>query len=381
MSLTFQAVDLSSAAFAARDWLFSVAAPIWCETGRLDNGLLAERLLLDGRLDVVPRRGFVQARHIYSYATLGRLGWQGPWRERVGAVVDHLLGHAFRDDGLVIHRFDSDGAPLDRRADLYDQAFFLLAMGEAAKGLDHVGALQAAHRLMDALEALWRHPAGGFLEGEISTFPRRQNPHMHLLEGLLALCEAEPGGRWNVLATEVVDLCVTRFIEPKSGGLLEFFDDDLLPMTLEQGQRVEPGHCFEWAWLLERAAPLHPDAREASGRLTDFARAHGLDPARGVAVDAVGMQGDVLEPAARLWPQTERLKAALARLRRLGDPAEAEEALAAFHGLQPYLAMPVPGTWRDSMLADGSWVEEPARGSSLYHITCAYAELIDLAGI
>jgi len=373
---------LAGPAAEARRWLFEVAAPLWADIGRLECGLLAERLLLDGRNDAVaPRRIFVQARHIYSYAALGRLGWPGPWRDRLEGVLDHLLTHAFREDGLIIHRFDPVAAPFDRRSDLYDQAFFLLGMAEAARATGRADALQAAHRLMDALEARWRHPAGGFREGDIAPAPRRQNPHMHLLEGLLALREVEQGGRWNALAGEVVGLCVARFIDPGSGGLLEFFNEDLTPVTVAEGQRVEPGHCFEWAWLLERAADLHPGARDASGRLTAFARAHGLDPARGVAIDAASLNGEPQDLAARLWPQTERMKAALARLRRLGDRAEAEEALAAFRGLQPYLAMPVPGTWRDRMLADGSWVEEPARGSSLYHITCAYAELIDLAGI
>ncbi len=372
---------LAGPAAEARRWLFEVAAPVWAEAGRLEGGALAERLLLDGRVDIVPRRIFVQARHLYAYATLGRLGWQGPWRRAAEGVFDHLLAKAIRHDGLVIHRLNPQGARLDMRADLYDQAFFLLAMAEAERTLRREDALLAAHKVMDALERRWRHPAGGFLEGEITLLPRRQNPHMHLLEGLLALTEVDPRGRWRELAREIVTLCLERFIEPASGALLEYFTMDLAPLAADQGQRVEPGHCLEWAWLLERATDLHPGARDASGRLTAFARAHGLDPARGVAIDAVTLNGEPQDLAARLWPQTERMKAALARLRRLGDPAEVEEALAAFRGLQPYLAMPVPGTWRDRMLADGSWVEEPARGSSLYHITCAYAELIDLAGI
>jgi mannose-6-phosphate isomerase len=71
---------------------------------------------------------------------------------------------------------------------------------------------------------------------------------------------------------------------------------------------------------------------------------------------------------ARLWPQTERLKAALT----VGEPAE---ALAAFAGLQPFLATPAPGAFFDKMLPEGGFVAEPARASSLYHIVCAYAEL------
>jgi mannose-6-phosphate isomerase len=71
---------------------------------------------------------------------------------------------------------------------------------------------------------------------------------------------------------------------------------------------------------------------------------------------------------ARLWPQTERLKAALL-LRRDG------EARAAAQGLWQYLQTPRAGLWRDKMREDGTLVEEPAPASSLYHIICAVASL------
>ena len=83
-------------------------------------------------------------------------------------------------------------------------------------------------------------------------------------------------------------------------------------------------------------------------------------------------------PTARLWPQTERLKAALI----LSETAQGEtrarylaEALSASHGLLAYLRTPVPGLWRDKLLPDGTFVEEPAPASSLYHIICAIASL------
>ena len=40
---------------------------------------------------------------------------------------------------------------------------------------------------------------------------------------------------------------------------------------------------------------------------------------------------------------------------------------------------PARGAWRDKLTPDGSWIEEPAPGSSLYHITSALAELIETA--
>ena len=38
-------------------------------------------------------------------------------------------------------------------------------------------------------------------------------------------------------------------------------------------------------------------------------------------------------------------------------------------------AVDVPGLWRDKLHGDGTWEPELAPGSSLYHISCAIAEL------
>jgi len=38
--------------------------------------------------------------------------------------------------------------------------------------------------------------------------------------------------------------------------------------------------------------------------------------------------------------------------------------------------VPAAGAFYDKMLPEGGFVPEPARASSLYHIVCAYAELL-----
>ena len=87
---------------------------------------------------------------------------------------------------------------------------------------------------------------------------RRQNPHMHLFEALLALHETT--GRADLLdrARALHALAVTRFLDPATGALREYYDDAWRVHPAPGAGRVEPGHLFEWAWLLRRyeAAPL-----------------------------------------------------------------------------------------------------------------------------
>ena len=86
------------------------------------------------------------------------------------------------------------------------------------------------------------------------------------------------------------------------------------------------------------------------------------------------------DPIARLWPQTEWLKAAI-RFAALTQGEERERYLRssvrAATALKRFLDTPVKGLWRDKQKADGSFVEEPAPASSFYHILCAIYEVDD----
>jgi mannose-6-phosphate isomerase len=361
----------------ARDWLFNFAAPLWSTRGRTASGLFAERMTLAGEPDGSFFRVFVQARHIFSFATAGRLGWDGPWQTLIGETIEALVKGARRADGFFVHRLDASAAPLDERADLYDQAFILFALANAGATLDDARWFDVAEELLSTIEQQWTHPAGGFTEGEIvDPRVRRQNPHMHLLEASMALAEASGRERFATLAEQIADLAVARFIDPSSGALLEYFTDNLEPAPGAKGRIVEPGHCFEWAWLFERlGAAGRTDRLAISDGLTGFARAHGICADRGVCINEVLIDGSTHDATARLWPQTERIKAAAIRHRRTGDEDEAQETAAAIRGLAQYYNVPTPGLWRDKLKADGSFVEELAPGSSLYHITCAYGEL------
>lgn len=332
---------------------------------------------MSGDCAAIPTRLRVQARQIYVFCELGRLGWKGTWRDCVERGIEHLLAKGRRDNGFFIHTFGADGAPLDLRADLYDHAFVLLALAHAARALQKSDLLDIADATMDLIEARWKSPHGGYLEGEVDGPPRRQNPHMHLLEASLALWEISASARWKEIARELGLLCQQKFVDPATGALMEYFAGDWSRQPGSEGLRVEPGHCFEWSWLFERLTSLDIlDGAKMSDGLAQFARSTGIDQERGVAINAVNLSGQIEDGDARLWPQTERLKSTVVRSRRRGGALEVHEAEAALRGLQSYLLVPMKGLWRDVLRADGIWVEQPAPASSFYHIVCGLSELI-----
>jgi len=361
-------INLPALSAELMSWLKDDALPLWWTAGADHvRGGLHEALDSNAQPLEANRRARVQARQVYVYATAGQVGWSGPWREAVEHGLDFFLAHYRRADDLYRTVVAPDGSPVDEAAWLYDQAFALLAMAKAAQVLperkaDLLGKAHAIRRVLDG----WRWPEGGFREPP-ARYTHQSNPHMHLFEAMLAWAEVDVDPAWNTLANEIAELAQTRFIDAE-GQLHEFFADNWVPADGVDGRIVEPGHQFEWAWLLERWARLQgrEDAHQAALRLFEAGKG-GVDAKRGVVTQQLLEDGSIHDDVTRLWPQTERIKAAVI----LGDDEEAGKAV---KGLQLYFDSPIPGLWGDKFKPDGAFIEEPSTASSFYHIICAIAE-------
>lgn len=380
MEMPGSAIDAAGRRFDG--WLLDKTLPLWWTSGADRAGGYHEQLGHDGTAVDMPRRARVQARQVYVYAMAGKLGWAGPWRQAAGHGFDYLLARYRRPDGLFRTLVGARGEAMDDTAMLYDQAFVLLACASLhrADPTDKTP-LQVAAALREAIDASMRHDGGGFAEAAGHRF--QSNPHMHMLEATLAWAEAGGDRSWEALAGEIVELCLSRFIDPEGGFLREAFGAGWAPAEGDAGRIVEPGHQFEWAWLLERWGRRTGDlrARVAARRLF-VSGLKGVDIERGVAVDEMWDDMRIKSPRARLWPQTERLKAGLLLAQTENAAARdayLDDARMAAAALWSYLQMPVDGLWRDKMREDGSFVEEPAPASSLYHIVAAIAELRSIA--
>ncbi|BAK84289.1 AGE family epimerase/isomerase [Komagataeibacter medellinensis] len=363
----------------ANHWFLTYAIPMWSNKDRTSSGMFAERIGIDGNPNNEYYRTFVQARHIYSFIVAGQLGWIGPWRSLVTEGIHRLITDFKRQDGFYVHRLDSNAVVLDSRADLYDQAFVLFTLGHAGIVLEDENLFDEAECLLDTLKNHWDHPLGGFWEGEIADpVFRRQNPHMHLLEAFCILYEGSGRKRFADAANGIAALCRSCFLDMTSGALLEYFNEDWTPVSGQIGQISEPGHCFEWAWLFEGMATCREDAIFLSDTLTNFGRRHGIDEKRGVAINEVLTNGQIINGNARLWPQTERLKIAVARYRRTDSLEELKEIIVAWQGLYRYLRPMESGLWYDKMKEDGKFIKEMVPGSTLYHIACAIKEMCSI---
>lgn len=371
------APGLAAEAAHLRSWMFDQALPFWSRIGVDEEaGGFFERLTPAGAVIDDPRRARLVARQIYVFAAAERLGWQGPARALVRHGLCALERHHLRAEGLVIPSVDRDGAVVRDAFDLYDHAFVLFGLasaaeiGEAPQHLaDRAVALRAAMRVD------YGHPVAGFEESRPPSAPLKANPHMHLLEACLAWETLAPGRGWEALADEIATLCLSRLIDAETGAVREYFDREWRAIPSGDHAVVEPGHQFEWGWLLLRWSARRgtKNAAEAAYRLIAGAEAHGIDAVSGLAVNELTLSLAVRDDRARLWPQTERVKAHALLAERAApgsDPQRAAQHLTAeaVAGLRRFLAHPVAGSWWEHIGPDGAPALEPARASSLYHI-------------
>ncbi len=200
---------------------------------------------------------------------------------------------------------------------------------------------------------------------------------MHLLESALAWFQASGLPVWRELAAEIGELALKHFIDADSGGLRENFDAAWAPVQGIGGRIVEPGHQFEWAWmLLNWNGQWREDAREAACRLIDIGEQYGVH--NGVAINALLDDFSIHDGSARLWPQTERLRAVALAARVIGGVRYWKMVNAAAAGLLRYFETKVPGLWYDQLLPSGEFVEGPVPAGNLYHIVGAIEELDNL---
>lgn len=381
------ATNLESSLQGLSDWLERRALPLWLSKG-VDGrtGGFHERIGQDGEpVASDNRRARVQPRQIYCFATAGARGLGGPWKAAVENGLRYFEGTFRRDDGLFGALADPDGKLIDASFDLYNQAFAIFGYSQLAAHFPDQRAMmeEKACAVLDLLESRFRHPVTGFEEAEPPKTPLCSNPHMHLFESTLAWEEiARAPGRWTALADEIATLAMTKFIDSKSGGLREFFDSDWNPHPSDKGRIMEPGHQFEWAWLLARWGALRKN-REAiakAERLFEIGVSHGMAPDGKVAIMSLYDDFSVHDPIARMWPQTEWLKAAT-RLALVGSPDKRgdylKSAAKASEAFGLFLQTPVEGLWYDKRREDGTFIDEPAPASTFYHIACAIYEAAD----
>lgn len=344
--------------------------PAWTGPGWRADLRLAHEALDGATSQPLPDRRFramACARQLYVFATAGHL-----------AHADTLftsLQHYFGDGtGGWIYSIDADGAPRDTTRDLYTHAFVVFACAHYHRAGGSAAALETLRRTVDVIEHRFGDGNGLYHAALSPNFAVNgggvlQNPIMHLTEAYLAALDAtgDPwfAGRLQALARAVH----LTFVDPLNGCIAE------LPQGTA-GNRIEPGHQFEWYSLVAMAPQVFGDSplRETLDKAFAFARTHGVADVDTLGVcAAIDGKGHQIDTTQRIWAQTEFARALGLRGTIGGDAGalvQLEAWIASFR-----IRFLHPLGWHEVLAADGSVLRAEMPSTTPYHLLTAYEAL------
>jgi len=358
--------ELSRIAQALRRHFADVVLPLWMARGfneRMD--LPYESLAGDTGLPLpVERyRAMACARQLYVYATAPAAAYA----RHADRLFEALLRH-FRDDrhGGWRYSIDADGRPLDDTQDLYTHAFVVFACAAYFERSRHAEARQTLLQTVELIEARFRRPDGLYhaamsADWRQATQGPAQNPVMHLTEAYLAAARvAEPAWFAQTLRG-VAQGVADAFLHAPSLCIAE------APMGTP-GNRIEPGHQFEWYVLLDSAPAVFSELELALAvpRGCAWARQHGVAGSTAGVCAALHEDGQIRDATERIWAQTEYTR----YLAAIGDWTA---LLAQLGGLRDRFLH--PGGWRECLDAEGGLARADMPSTTPYHLATGCAAL------
>ena len=353
-------------AAALRDHFARVILPIWRGPGfNTALNLPYEAVAADGRtpMPAVRYRAMACARQLFVFALAGEMA-------HAQRLFESLV-HLFQDSthGGWFYSVDANGRPLDTTKDLYTHAFVVFACAEYAARSGSRDALDVMHRASSLIEDRFAAQDGLLHAALAADFSSKgemplQNPLMHLTEAWLAARAASQDAAYDTALAQLGGAIARNFVHRQTGSIAE------LPIG-SADNRLEPGHQFEWFWLVQQAGEVLAGSglRDELARAFMFAHERGIDSATGGVHAALDEAGDIKDSTQRIWAQTEYLRALAvhddAAIRAL-LPQQIERFRPRFlhaHG------------WVECKTLAGEVSREDMPSTTPYHLATAYAAL------
>jgi mannose/cellobiose epimerase-like protein (N-acyl-D-glucosamine 2-epimerase family) len=344
--------------------------PLWRSTG-WNMALNLPYEALSGAtglpLQVERYRAMACARQLLVFSQAGQPGSAAA--AHAGRLFRSLQDYFGDGKGSWIHSVDAAGQPSDSTRDLYTYAFVTYACAEYYKRGGGEAALGLMKQTIELIEKRFADGNGLYVSALGEDYAdigagTLQNPIMHLTEAYLAAYDIAGDDWYKRRLREIGRAVQARFVDPVNGCVAE------LPMG-EAGNRIEPGHQFEWFSLVIGAPAVFADLELHAGlhRAFDFAYRHGVMQANLGVAAAIAADGTLLDDRQRIWAQTE-----FARALAVEGSIRSLEILTqwARHYRERFLHS---GGWHEVLGATDELLRQDMPSTTPYHLQSAYVAL------
>ncbi|KMQ80286.1 Mannose-6-phosphate isomerase [Candidatus Burkholderia pumila] len=351
---------------ALRSHYANIVLPVWRGSGFNAALNLPFEAVMPGDHAPLPSkryRAMACARQLFVFSDAGDLAH--------AKTLFASLRHYFQDkiNGGWFYSVDAHGAPLERQKDLYTHAFVVFACAHYARrsgDSEAFALLNETSRFIEArfsndgalLNAVLSEDMNTMLEGPL------QNPLMHLAEAWLAARDTTGDAVFDHRLAALAQAIADTFVHEPTGCIAE------LPIGVP-GNRLEPGHQFEWYFLAlgsQHAAFTATKLDACLARAFEFVERNGVDTDTGDVVAALDETGHVIDSTQRIWAQTEYLRAMTTRGDALSEQIK-KYAVRFLHARG----------WIECRSGNGEISRAEMPSTTPYHLATAYASLKDQA--
>ena len=335
------------------------------------GGFISEADFWGNPLSEATRGVILNARIIWSFSAayrhLGRKDYLLAARHAGDWFLRHFCDHRY---GGVYWSVAANGQAMNRKKQLYAQAFAIYGMSELYRASNDQEALNTAIQLFRTVEHYFADPVyGGYLEALDRDFSpledmslsshdinaeKTMNSHLHLLEAYTNLYRVWPDASLKESFSSLLSLICTRMIGI-NGHLFLYFNRDwqVLPSPISYG------HDIETSWLALESAMVLKDfelleqIRCTAARLARSGNEGYLEDGS-YRYERLFKDGSFsYDDTRQWWVQAEAIVGNLWLWKYHGDPKGLERAFACWKYVKTHFLDHEHGEWYFNILPDG----------------------------
>ena len=313
----------------------------------------------------------LNARILWTFSAAYRLLKKPEYLKTATRAKRYLIDRFYDPEyGGIYWELDYKGNPLDTKKQIYAIGFAIYGLSEYARATGDAEALEYAQRLFDVieqhsfdpvqngyLEALTRnwHPIEDMrLSDKDENEKKTMNTHLHILEPYTNLYRVWKDKRLERQLRNLIDVFITRILDPQTGHLNLFFEED----WTNKYRIYSYGHDIEASWLIHEAALVLGDEavlKRIEPLIVRIAEAadEGLNP-DGSMIYENFLDKQKIDRELHWWVQAENVVGHINLYQHFGDECALDIAARCWEFIKAKLIDHKQGEWHWSILPDGT---------------------------
>lgn len=329
---------------------------------------------IDGNNNIIagaPKGGILNARILWTFsAVYNRLG-DSAMLSTASLAAEYILQNFFDNmNGGTWWSIDYKGEVLDKKKQIYSQAYFVYALSEYYRASGDEKYLNKAIELYRLIEKYaydkgnggyfeafgpnWQNINDQRLSAKDANEKKSMNTHLHILEAYSNLYSVWPDEILRKKIYEIINLFTSKIIDNKTGHLNLFFDEH---WNIRSGI-ISYGHDIEASWLLCEAASslgdneLYDSIKTVSIRMAN-ASLEGIQDDGSMVYERSESEG-FTDMERHWWVQAEAVVGLINACELTAEKKYLTHAVKCFNYISENLVDKEHGEWYWSIRSDGS---------------------------